>query len=121
MLKGSLYSVVAVVRQEGSITAELLLNPDSEIFKGHFPGQPVLPGACMLQMLKEVLEEVLNKKLRLKKADQLKFLLSIDPNVNSNLKLSVSYIFADDIYAVTASMNIEVGVCFRFKGSFVSL
>jgi len=119
MLKGSLYSVVSVTQGEVNITAELLLNKDNDIFKGHFPGQPVLPGACMLQILKEVLEDALNKKFRLKKADQIKFLLSVDPGVSSGIKLSIAYVIEGDICAVTAVMHIAEGVCFKFKGSFV--
>ena len=119
MLKGSLYSVVSVDQSEGSIAAELMLNADNDIFKGHFPGQPVLPGACMLQILKEVLEDALNKKLRLKKADQMKFLLPVDPGKSRALKLSIAYVIESDIYAVTAAMNTAEGPCFKFKGSFV--
>jgi 3-hydroxyacyl-[acyl-carrier-protein] dehydratase len=119
MLKGSLYSVISMNHSDGNIVADLALNANNVIFKGHFPSQPVLPGACMLQMLKEVLGDALNKKLRLKKADQMKFLLPVDPYRSGELKLSIAYSFAENIYVVTATMNIAEGVCFKFKGSFM--
>ena len=38
------------------INAQLQLNPAHRVFEGHFPGQPVVPGVCMVQMIKEILE-----------------------------------------------------------------
>ncbi|MEJ0079486.1 MAG: hypothetical protein WDM78_00620 [Puia sp.] len=34
---------------------------DQAIFSGHFPGQPVLPGVCMMEMVAEVLGVYLKK------------------------------------------------------------
>ena len=34
-----------------SIVAELDVDPELEIFKGHFPGQPVLPGVILMEAL----------------------------------------------------------------------
>jgi 3-hydroxyacyl-[acyl-carrier-protein] dehydratase len=121
MLKISLYSIVAIAHKEPNIVAEFILNKEDDIFKGHFPDQPVLPGACMLQILKEVLETALNKKIRLKKADQLKFLALIDPTVINTLKLDISYVLAEDGLKVNAIMSSENGPCFKFKGDMVIL
>ena len=34
------------------------VDPAREIFKGHFPGQPVAPGVCLLGLVKEALAAV---------------------------------------------------------------
>lgn len=103
------------------IHATLLINENNEIFEGHFPGQPVLPGACMLQILKEVFEETHNRQYILRKADQIKFLTLIDPRVTTILQLNISYKPADNntIY-VTADMISEGTIFFKFKGYFVN-
>lgn len=119
MLKDSLYSIVSVTCSAEKVIAELLLDKNNGIFKGHFPGQPVLPGACMLQALKEVLETVLNKKIRLKRADQLKFLSIVDPSVNDMLQLNAGYSINGDDVVVNATMNNINGACFKFKGVFI--
>ena len=31
---------------------QVMLNPQHAIYNGHFPQQPVVPGVCMLQMIK---------------------------------------------------------------------
>lgn len=122
MLKNSLYKIILLDRQENIIKATLEINKDNEIFIGHFPGQPVLPGACMLQIVKEVLENTLNISFRLKKADYIKFLTLIDPGSNNILQLTLSYRSADNknVY-VTANLIAQKGICFKFRGSFIAL
>jgi 3-hydroxymyristoyl/3-hydroxydecanoyl-(acyl carrier protein) dehydratase len=53
----ALFNISKLEHQVGSISAVLDINRDCEIFKGHFPGQPIAPGACMLQIVKDILEK----------------------------------------------------------------
>ena len=39
------------------------LNGEHEIFKAHFPGEPITPGVCQLQMVVECAEQLLNTVL----------------------------------------------------------
>ena len=121
MLKYSLYTITSLDHNGSTIHATLLINENNEIFDGHFPGQPVLPGACMLQMLKEVFEETLNRQYQLRKADQIKFLTLIDPRITTILQLNISYKPTDNnsIYIV-ADMIAGEAICFKFKGYFVN-
>jgi 3-hydroxyacyl-[acyl-carrier-protein] dehydratase len=99
--------------------AILQLNKDNEIFTGHFPNHPVLPGACMLQMIKEVLEDTFDASFRLNKALNMKFLSLIDPGTNSILELVISYSLTDDkSIDVTASISVQKEVFFKFRGLF---
>ena len=51
MLSGSFLQVSQVNHQEGNITGEILFNEAHDIFKGHFPSIPVVPGVCMMQAI----------------------------------------------------------------------
>lgn len=120
--KNDLFSIEAITHEDEVIKAVLVINADSEILKGHFPGHPVVPGACMLQIIKEVLESVLQTSLRLKKADQLKFMAMIDPTGTSGVELDISYKQMDDTsIIVNAKLSKEDTVYFKLQGSFVSL
>jgi len=120
MLKGSLYKILSLEHRDNTIKAVIEIDKNSDIFSGHFPGQPVLPGACMLQIVKEILETALNKTLHLKKAGQIKFLGIVDPVVACTLKLELSYVVESSEMKVTANMvSLEI-VCFKFKGVFVA-
>lgn len=63
------------------------INKNHQIFKGHFPGTPVIPGVCMLQIIKEIIEVIIKEKLILQKLVNVKFLTLMNPEVNSNLVL----------------------------------
>jgi len=117
-----IFNILQAQHVEGSITASLNINPNSEILKGHFPGHPVVPGACMLQIVKEVLEDALNDTLRLKKADHLKFMSLIEPGNNQTVQLEITYRETEgsDIFA-TARLSAGEIVCFKLQGTFIKM
>ncbi|MBV8325835.1 3-hydroxyacyl-ACP dehydratase [Chryseobacterium sp.] len=75
--------------ENGSFTAFIRLNKDHDIFKGHFPGNPVTPGVCMMQIVKELTEEFTGSKLFLKTASNVKFMAIINPFETPDLKLQL--------------------------------
>jgi 3-hydroxyacyl-[acyl-carrier-protein] dehydratase len=91
MLLGDFFLLRSLQTDGKTIRASLLLNPKHRIFDGHFPGRPVVPGVCMMQIIKELLEQVLAKHTRLKKADHLKFLALIVPTEVQELQAELSY------------------------------
>jgi 3-hydroxyacyl-[acyl-carrier-protein] dehydratase len=62
MLQGDFFIISKIETTEAEIKAELIINARHKIFEGHFPGQPVVPGVCMMQMVKEIIEKVTEKK-----------------------------------------------------------
>ena len=122
MLKDSLYKIILSEHQDGIITAILELDKEHAIFSGHFPGRPVLPGACMLQMVKEVLETELDIPLRLAKAAQVKFLELTDPRVNNVVELTINYEHSvDKTMNVSAVLAVKAVICFKFQGNFITI
>ena len=54
MLRGILYDIVTV---DGSgVTLRLL--PESPVYKGHFPGYPITPGVCLVEMALEAIGQM---------------------------------------------------------------
>ena len=45
---------------------QVMLNPQHAIYSGHFPQQPVVPGVCMLQIIKECVEKIQQAPLQYK-------------------------------------------------------
>jgi 3-hydroxyacyl-[acyl-carrier-protein] dehydratase len=113
-----LFRIKSIAHQDGIILAVLSINPGSEILKGHFPGHPVIPGACMLQTLKEVLEAALKTSIILKKADSLKFMRMIDTENTETVLLDIVYKFDGDGITTTAKLSTDELMCFKFQGTF---
>ncbi|OKS88907.1 hypothetical protein [Mucilaginibacter polytrichastri] len=118
MLKGDLYTLKDFAHSGGGVNATLVLNPNHSIFDGHYPAQPVLPGACILQMVKEILCLAITVDAMLIKANSLKFLAMIDPALMPELEFKLSYEEVDQQLKVNTSLHFEQTVCFKFQGSF---
>jgi len=120
MLKDSLYTVQNISEENNIIEAAIELNEHHDIFKGHFPGQPVLPGVCMLQMTKEILEIFFQYNVQLSKAEDIRFLAMIDPTQNKELKFVIQYDLSE---AGSITVNAKIlkednVVCCKIKGIF---
>jgi len=117
MLQGNFYNIKSIEVETGSGKASIGLNHEHEIFKGHFPETPVVPGVCMMQMVKEVLEDLLAKKTNLIRADHMKFLSVINPELTNSIEMQLQYTIADDGDVFTTASLFNDGVIyFKFKG-----
>jgi len=107
-------------QDDAQIIANLRINKNSTIFKGHFPGQPIVPGACMLQLVKDALEKTQRASLLLKKANNLKFISMVNPKINANALLYITYKTAGDgDISVNAKLITDGVTCFKFQGDFI--
>jgi 3-hydroxyacyl-[acyl-carrier-protein] dehydratase len=90
MLLENLYKINKKEATESGTAFYIELNPEHEIYKGHFPGQPVLPGVCSLQIIKECAQEILGTELQYSQMGSCKFNSSIDPVRNNKIQLNIS-------------------------------
>lgn len=75
---------------ENSFTVAIQLHKDHPVFKGHFPENPITPGVCMVQIIKETCEAHLGQILHLVRISNLKFTAKINPNINGKLQLATT-------------------------------
>jgi 3-hydroxyacyl-[acyl-carrier-protein] dehydratase len=119
MLQGDFFEIRNLVAAGFDIKADLVINAAHKIFEGHFPGHPVVPGVCMMQMVKEIIEQVIGKKTNLASAGEMKFLAIIDPQENTNIQAALKYnIEENGKMAVTAALFKDERIYFKFKGQF---
>ena len=98
------------------IWAELFINADHKIFEGHFPGQPVVPGVCQMQMIKEIVEQVIGKETDLTSAVDMKFLAVIDPQRNNLVHATIKYdVDESGLIKIVASIYKDELVHFKCK------
>src|SRR6185295_12355612 len=115
------FKILSVEKSGGRHNIAIELNPLHKIFNGHFPGQPVVPGVCMVQMLKEILEHLFGKPFAMKQASQLKFLSILDPNKVRNLDVEISVLKEDaDDLKISGTFQKGELIFLKYKGNFVS-
>lgn len=90
MLLKDFYKVEKLEKtDQGKYTAIITLNKEHNIFKGHFPGNPVTPGVCMMQIIKELSQDILESSLIMTSSSNVKFMALINPEINPTLKLEL--------------------------------
>ena len=75
-----LFFIDAATRSQERTSYALRLNPGHIIYQAHFPGEPITPGVCILQMGVELLSDALGREVELKEAKSVKFLNILRPD-----------------------------------------
>ena len=113
MLQGILYETIAV--DAAGATVRLL--PESPVYRGHFPGYPITPGVCLVEIALELMEEMAGQagKVRLVAAKNIKFTSPVLPSEGMALRFIFSggrpergvEVFAGDTLCAKMSLTVE--------------
>ena len=76
LLRDNLYHVIA--QDDSSFT--IRFNAQHPVFAGHFPGHPIVPGACLVQIAEDLLSEHLGKSVAFTSVHNLKFRQPVYPD-----------------------------------------
>ncbi|MEA9413521.1 3-hydroxyacyl-ACP dehydratase [Flavobacterium sp. PL02] len=76
--------------------AVILVNDKHDVFKGHFPDNPIMPGVCMIQIIKELSETITKSNLMMQTLSNVKFMALINPEVTPELRLELDIITTED-------------------------
>lgn len=121
MLLNNLYTIQKITETEKIIQATVLLHAEHPIFKGHFPGHPVLPGVCMLEMITEITSSHLKERIRITSASMIKYLNMIDPNKDPLIQFEIKYEHGPTNIATQAKIYSGIRVFMKSQLSFVIL
>ncbi len=85
-------SLLSVQQDEttGEIIAEYSFANELEVFSGHFPGNPVLPGIFQIEMIRYALETILQKKYIIKLTSKAKFINMIFPDSKITVRIKTT-------------------------------
>ena len=72
-LNNDFFEVTAIEAQANEIRCKTKLNPEHFIYQAHFPGNPVTPGVCLVQMAAEILGQHFQKSFILSLLKNIKF------------------------------------------------
>ncbi|MBR5101775.1 MAG: hypothetical protein IK092_01460 [Muribaculaceae bacterium] len=78
-LRNDFYTINGITKDDTQATYEIGLNTNHAIFGAHFPGKPITPGVCILQIAKELLEDYCGTSLEISKVKNVKYLSIVSP------------------------------------------
>jgi len=120
ILLDDFYTILQTVPTPGVVKAKIAINKNHRIFEGHFPGLPVVPGVCMLQIVREIMEVDCGKELKLSQADNMKFLSVINPEQNNEVDLIVNYTVEEGKFSINATLFAGTVTFFKLKATLQS-
>ena len=120
ILLNDFYTILSRDASGGSVRAKISINKSHKIFEGHFPGLPIVPGVCMMQIIREVMQVKTGRKLKIAGADFIKFLTIINPEQNQEVDMTISYTEDGGSYSLNASLFSGTTVFFKFRSTLQS-
>lgn len=118
MLIKDLYRINSFENEQGEVIASVSLNKEHDVFGGHFPGNPVMPGVCMIQMIKELSEKATGKNLLLTSCSNIKFMAIINPEKNEILDLKLTISEQDGTIKVKNTTSFENTLALKLSANF---
>jgi 3-hydroxyacyl-[acyl-carrier-protein] dehydratase len=105
MLNNHLYTIVSSEKLEGINHVEVALHADDIIYRSHFPGNPITPGVCIIQMLKELVEMMEERLYMIHEVKNVKFLKIINPVENNRIEFFITCNNEADTLQVSAEIK----------------
>ncbi len=84
-----LFKVARVAEQSLEYKYTAQLDQKHNIFNGHFPETPVVPGVCTIDMIKDCCKDLLKRPIRFIKIKECKFLAAILPHLHTEIEVNI--------------------------------
>ena len=115
MLENKLYLIEHKEITNENVVYTIRQNKNNEIFKAHFPGNPITPGACLIEIAKELCEHFVGKKLTVQSVKNVKVISLITPIANEFLKFHIATTTEDDAIHAKVQILAEENVCSKIN------
>ena len=100
------YQIKEMQHTGNGVTFTVRFNANHFIYAAHFPENPITPGVCITQIVKELTEKLAQVPLFLKTVKNVKFIQVINPVKHSEVRFILSVPQENETgYRVTASVE----------------
>ncbi len=114
------YKIVDTTEASGATVFRVELLPGCKVYEGHFPGNPVSPGACNMQMIKELAERISGQPLHIASIKQCRLMAVVSPQDTPSLAVTATVVPTEQGFTVTATIAAADTVCLTFKGEMTA-
>lgn len=119
LLENKFYKVENRTVGDGSAQFRVRLLPNCDVYRGHFPGNPVSPGVCNIEMLKECFDMVAEGNPRIKTIDRCRLTAVASPAISPELDIDMSWTKDDAGWHLIATLKDDKQQYMDFKGTLL--
>lgn len=117
LLDNKFYKILSEERGEGlSAKYHLSILPECNVYDGHFPGDPVCPGVCNIETIKECAMTLSGENLRYSAIKQCRLTALATPTVCPEVDVQLSLTPAGQGYTVQATISDDKQTYMILKG-----
>ena len=107
-LQNNLYHITHIAADTDAPAYTIALDGSHPIYQAHFPGEPITPGVCIIQIAKELLEHHLSSRLDIVAVKNAKFLSVISPDTTPEVTYVIRKTSTDVATStIQAQMTVE--------------
>ncbi|MDR0559693.1 MAG: hypothetical protein LBG92_05950 [Prevotellaceae bacterium] len=103
-LKDDFFKILDCSETDNKLEYRIQLNISHSIYSNHFPDNPVTPGVCLIQIIKELLADRIASEIILREASKIRYLKVINPLENSYININMDISAAENFYTVSATV-----------------
>lgn len=119
LLENKYYKLISCHVNGENAIFHLALLPDCEVYRGHFPGHPVCPGVCGIELVKECAMMLTGHKLRINTIRKCRFITVASPGKCPEMVVSLTVVPKDNGYTVEARINDSEKLYVEYKGDML--
>lgn len=116
LLKDKYFKIESQSSDSASAHFRVKLLPNCDVYRGHFPGNPVSPGVCNIEMIKECFLMLLDEKPRIRAIDRCRLTAVASPLVSPELDIDMSWTEGDEGWHLIATLKDDSRQYMDFKG-----
>lgn len=109
MNSGGLYIISGLSFEDGIINARLSLDGRHWLFSSHFPGQPILPGAMLAEIVSDLCSRCLKRQFVAESVEDARFKRPVVPLEGNLLSARISVAEEKKAVRAKASFTVEAG------------
>lgn len=114
-LEHDIYTIRSIEYNNGHCSAVIVLNPDSDIYKGHFPGNPITPGVVMIGIARELIARVIDSPITLTGVPSVKYMSVLTPVTSPEVLYDITFNIADGKVKAKAAVKNETNTFARIS------
>lgn len=118
ILLDKLYTIKSQHIDETNVRYLIGFNTDNEILKGHFPGNPIIPGACIIQIISELVSKYIGFDVIMSEAKKIKFTNPIKPEKDKEVNFVISLSSTDKGITTTVTVLTEETIFAKISATF---
>jgi len=113
----SFYTSKEIKKTDFGIEAELVFDPNHELYTGHFPDNPITPGVCLIQSLNDLVAAQFEGR-RIKEIRKCKFTAIHNPNKAPEVMATLKVVESDEELRVSGDISDSNQTFVKYQATF---